>query len=307
MKKTTLAGCAIFVIGLVIAAFSFGAMGFDFTKLTTRPPYEEKTFVSASAPTAFSLQEQSSSITLGVSPDDKIHIRYYENDKEKYEIADEGGALRMKKVNHYKWYDYLLVFNAWSPSTEILLPENFSGDVDIQNDNGPISAVTLSAGNLSLTSDNGDIDAANVKAQGEMTVESSNGHLMLSQITALGPAELTSKNGWVRLEDATAQSVSAKTGNGAVDLIRVAVKEDCLAKSSNGHVAVDELDAGRQITLSNSNGAIYGSIVGKTVDFTIDAKTSNGSCNLPEALTGGQKQLSAKTGNGDIDITFTLD
>ncbi|MEG1874597.1 MAG: DUF4097 family beta strand repeat-containing protein [Angelakisella sp.] len=324
IKQSTLWGAALLGAGSAIFFLAFALGGFDIARLSTQPPYLEKQFVSAAAVEQIRIDDSNMPLTFGVSPDSRVHVTYYENEKEFYQIQD-GSTLSFAKMTHWAWYDHFFNFTLQETKMTILVPKNYRGSITAKTANGAIEVQELAAQELRLRTSNGQVNANSLRVGGLCSVESSNGQVTLSDLQAAGKLEVHSSNGailgsgWsaqamaisstngrIELENAAAQqSIAIDTSNGAIILQNVTAQNAIDAQTFNDAIHLNELAAGQGLTLTSSNGAIMGSIVGRLSDFTGSVRTSNSESNLPETMVGGAKQLEVHTSNGAIQIEFT--
>jgi hypothetical protein len=66
----------------------------------------------------------------------------------------------------------------------------------------------------------------------------------------------------------------------------------------------DGVEVNENIDLKSTNSSIKGRIIGLMTEFNIISKTINGKNNLPSSLKLGDKNLTAVTSNGSINIEF---
>ncbi len=82
------------------------------------------------------------------------------------------------------------------------------------------------------------------------------------------------------------------------------VTESVSISSNGGNITFENLDVGNTIYLNVKNGDISGTVIGSYDDFTIQAESKKGKCNLPECKEGGEKTLNVFSNNGDVNIEF---
>lgn len=58
-----------------------------------------------------------------------------------------------------------------------------------------------------------------------------------------------------------------------------------------------------ELSIESSNGDIHACVVGKRSDYSIEADTSNGRCNVSDQ-SGGSRCMKPESDNGDIQILF---
>ena len=195
-----------------------------------------------------------------------VQMTWNEAEDEILLIQETGGKLVVKSKENPLWWTRIGLFSGFSlKPLEIYLPENFQGRIDLATTNGPISLEDL-----------------NLEAP--LSIRTSNGGITAKNLTAKNSILLTTSNGRIRINQVTVPSIHLKTSNGAIDC-----------------TSID----GEDVYLETSNGPIRGTIRGRAADFSISSQTKNGDNSLDGLAGQGQKKLSVRTSNGDIDLTFT--
>lgn len=293
MKRRTIITLIIagvfFVSGIICCGVGASMVDFDFTRLGTVSSYEKKQYeVSAAEIASFSVTDRNNGIIILPSPDDKIRITYYENEKELYEIGEKDGTLSVEYRDMRKWYEYIgISWTVLSRDMIIELPADYSGAFTAESSNGKMSLsdMNFTGGDISLQTSNAPIHVNNVTAAGDLTADTDNGTVTLSKTQVTGELQIRTKNGKVVTEGVGAQ------GNMSL-------------KTSNGAVLLDITELGSGLSCQTKNGPIKGTVPGDMSDYSITAETSNGKSNLPERYTGGEKTLALHTSNGAIQVEF---
>ena len=70
-------------------------------------PFVEKSYTPDTQVSEISLDVQDREIDVFLSDDSQIHIQYYENSKEFYEVSVSGGVLTMNSASDKAWTDYI--------------------------------------------------------------------------------------------------------------------------------------------------------------------------------------------------------
>ncbi len=92
-KRIAIAGGALVLLGIIVFVIGMSVLDWDFARLSTRPPYVEKALEFDNDNQSITLDDKDMRIKIGVSPDEKIRIVYYEREKELYEGQyDEGNT-----------------------------------------------------------------------------------------------------------------------------------------------------------------------------------------------------------------------
>lgn len=296
------------VLGLFTAIVSFFMVGGDFSRLGSNSGYTEKSYVTeAAAIKELVLNTSNTQVRVISSPDNKIHLHYYERDKEKYTITDSDGRLEIDLNKDMHWYDHIgFDFNFMGNLTfQIAVPNSMACDFALSTSNNEISISNLSEnGNLKLNTSNGGIVLDHLSTTGSLESDTSNSSISLSSVKVDGSIVTTTSNGGISFEGATASGVTARSSNGRLRLTDVASQKDIYAETSNNGIEISGLSAETAITLRSSNGNITGAIADPMSEFSIRSQTSNGNNSLPGNLSGGKKNLDVSTSNGSIDVRF---
>lgn len=304
MKKFAVVGGLIFLVGCIMFCATMGALNWDFTKLSNRPPFEEKTMVLDNNSQTITLKSSNVEIHIAQSQDDKIHFIYSEREKEVYEF-DTGNTITIKKSYKYQWYEYLSVMDLHreKPFT-ILLPANFAGKLDLTTSNSKVEIKDVSPQNIEAVTSNGAVVFSNIKILDSIVVKTSNNTINLNGVHANGKIDMTTSNGSVSLNDISAKAIAVKASNDRIYAKNLVALDDLNLKTSNSAIEFDLISANKSIILATSNYSIKGVLTGKMSDYNITSKTSNGKNNLPERMPDGQTELKVSTSNDDIDILF---
>ena len=338
-------GLKLLISGVIVFVGSMKILDRDFSALSTLPPYDKNEITIDKPRTgkdSITVQDANMPIKIGLSPDDSIHITYFEREHETYEI-DTSDGISIKSSVSYKWFDRIAVIDLSSPSLTILLPRDYTGSLDISTTNADITVGDLSPQDLKVVTTNGKITLDNLTVAQGVFADTVNSAITVRSVAAGGSFEAFNRNGSLSLKALTAQSVSAETSNSGVTLSAVAsdshitvvnqngsiTLEAAAAKTvtaktrngkltcesvdaidtidlsnDNGSIKIDKLAATQQISLSTSNASISGVLAGKMSDYKITSKTSNAKNTLPERMPDGNIRLDVSNSNGSIDISF---
>lgn len=302
MRKWILIGCATILFGIVIFIGAFANLKFDIAKLSTLPPFEKQSEVVENTNQTITLKDCNTPINIKKSSDDKIHLDYYVNEKESYNINSQDNIEVSKELN-YKWYDYIFNINFQQCDFTISLPENFNGDIDVNTENGKITLDDISANILTLKTSNGDFDVENIKS-GSLSAKTNNGYIYVSSSEIKDTAKLTTSNGAVEQNKVNVNDLSVETYNGKIKLYDANVNNNATLVTNNQEINFSNLSVKGDLKLNTANGKITGNILQPMSNFSIISNTSNGHNNLPSNVTMGTQKMDVKTSNGDINIQF---
>ncbi len=290
MKYLVIIGAIMMGLGLVIFGITLAVAGFNFELMTVTPDdylqngsslfngitvnlggggaYEQKAVMFENADKHLILNETLGEVKIGVSPDDAIHVTYFENNNETYEITETEDTITIdKNYSRSLFFGNFINFGPFFtqeiPHIELLLPKTFAKDIEVHSAACDVDIDDISADNVVLDVTNGIIDVDGIKANDIL-------------------AEMV--NGEVEISDTAVQSIKLS--------------------STNGTVEFDELTAD-DIEISTVNGFIEGNILGKESDYNISSSVTLGSNTLPSNSDGDtDKTIDISTVNGGIEVDF---
>jgi len=313
--------------GLIVMAVTAASVGFDLTRLSNSTPYVYADYESPKAFTTIAIEDTSVAVTIGTSPDEKVHINYGENNHEKYVFDDGGACLSLTIDSTYPWFNFL----SWARPQKTLtlsLPASYEAILDVsvadgsitltdlsttdvvslETKNGAISVNNLVAKSLTLSDLNGSESIQNTTLSGKLECTNANGSITAKTVVAPASTKLHTASGSIDVDGLSSSSIDIETMNGHESVKNVALATDLAISNSNGWISLSGIDVSNAITLTTSNGSISGNVKGPMSDYTISSHTGNGSNNLPSflAATTGSKSLQAQVGNGSINLTFVV-
>ena len=119
-------------------------------------------------------------ITVSISQDDKIHIDYYENSKEYYEISiSDDNILTMSMVTDKGWTDYIGVkSSAENRTISLQIPDKVISSLKLSTTNEDINLAGLTVvDDLSASSNGGDINFEKLAVGNTLTFDVKNGDI----------------------------------------------------------------------------------------------------------------------------------
>lgn len=143
-------------------------------------PFEEKSYTPDTPVTEINLDVRDREIEVSLSEDGQVHITYYENSKEYYDISvsDENG-LTMTSASSKDWTDYI----GQKPSAEnrkiwIQIPDARLDNLTLSTTNEDISLPALAVTeNISLSSNGGNISFESLDAGNAVSLTVKNGDI----------------------------------------------------------------------------------------------------------------------------------
>ncbi len=289
MRNATKAGLALLIAGLVLSGAAYAASGFQFSRVASAQTYEPARYrTDADGIEALRFTLQDSGVDILPTDGDEIVFEYYQSDGERFAFSQKDGVLSVASTPKRDWARAFRL-GAFSDIADVMhsrlvvrLPDGFSGDLQIDGDNGPVRISGFSA----LTA---------------VEIEVDNGSLKLEEV-ACDRLRTKSENGSVRLQSVKAAQADLESENGSVRLFDCVFSQTLSVRSDNGPVKFERLD-GPDLSFDSDNGSVKGSILGREADYQIVSDTKNGSSNLTSRLdrTLG-KQLVVRTDNGSVRV-----
>lgn len=141
-------------------------------------PFEGKSYTSDTQINEINLDVQDREIEVSLSEDKQVHIKYYENSKEYYDISvSDENVLTMASASNKEWTDYV----GGKPSAE-------NRKILLQIPNALLE-------NLTLSTTNEDIILTALAVNGSINISSNGGNITFENLDAGSSIYLTVKNG----------------------------------------------------------------------------------------------------------------
>ncbi len=143
-------------------------------------PFEEKSYTPDTQINEINLDVTDREIEVSLSEDEQVHIQYYENSKEYYDISvSDENVLTMTSASDKGWTDFIGVKPS-DDNRKILLqiPDGLLENLTLSTTNENITLSTLAvAGNINLSSNGGNIAFENLDAGSALTLNAKNGNI----------------------------------------------------------------------------------------------------------------------------------
>lgn len=142
-------------------------------------PFEEKSHTPDAQVSEINIDVEDREIEVSLSADGQIHIQYYENSKEYYDISVSGGTLTMTAASDKAWTDYIGV----KPSAEnrkisLQVPDALLENLTLSTTNEDISLPVLAVtGSISISSNGGDITFGRLDVGSALNLTVKNGDI----------------------------------------------------------------------------------------------------------------------------------
>ena len=187
-------------------------------------PFEEKSYTPDTQVNEINLDVRDRKIEVSLSEDEQVHIQYYENRKEYYNISvSDENVLNMTSTSDKEWQDYI----GGKPSAE-------SRKISLQ-----IPGTLLE--NLTLSTTNEDITLPALAATGSISLSCNNGNIIFGDLDVGSSLYLTAKNGDI-----------SGTVTGGYDDFAIQSK----VKKGKSNLPDNKNGGAKRLDVSNNNGDV---------------------------------------------------
>lgn len=143
-------------------------------------PFVEKSYLSNTQIHEINLDVRDREIEVSLSDDEQIHIKYYENSKEYYNISvSDENVLTMASVSNKAWTDYIGVKSpAENRKISLQVPDALLENLTLSTTNEDITLSTLAVtGSISLSCNNGNITFGSLDVGNALYLADKNGNI----------------------------------------------------------------------------------------------------------------------------------
>lgn len=287
----TVAACLLGV-GLILVGLASGGLQ-DLVRssaASTKMAKQEETYGNIHS---LNLDLSNRSVVIEESPDDKVHLTYYQGDgktTEKISTKAENGSLYIKESSFF-----------------------------ININSGLRSLLGLINGDLEKTQQ---ITLSLPKGRNLEQVKASlaNGSLSINDLT-IKKLKADLSNGSIELSQSQIKSGSIESANGSIELVQTSLT-DTQISLSNGSITSDKLTLKGNINMSSGNGSIDLHLAEETYKaISLDLQTDLGDVEVPKDMQTShdqdnfigdrvihtneqaQAKLTARTSTGSIEIS----
>lgn len=315
MKRTTKRALQISalltILGILLCTTSLAQVNFDIARLSVPSSSDREEHIQTYNPsevTRIVIDTTLDSVTLQPSPDEQLYLSCYTGGGYAYDTLVNGTELTIRQRNTGikglpTWFQFNL---DWKQGRELTLsiPKGYDGDLYLDLDLGEVETVDgiELTGAIDAKLDMGTFSAKTLTAR-SVTVDCGAGDVtgqswQISQYTYL-----TTGSGRVSLKDSTTGGMlMCSTGLGDITLSQISAP-DTMLNTGAGSVDFHSLTA-RHIEVTSGQGSIEGTIMGVEADYSIDAETNLGKCNLKARQGLTDKTLRLTCGAGNIRVEF---
>lgn len=174
-----------------------------------------------------------------------------------------------------------------------------NGDVRLGAGDYSVGSLSIESNNGDLH-----LEDANVTVQDSVTVSTDNGEIYLGSVTAR-EMNVHTNNGEIELQAvALTGNFSCKSNNGKILLKESVHAANIRVETNNGEICANGCLQANDITLDSDVGSITALVYGTRADYTLTVSTDVGISNLTSS-TGGAKTLTVTTDVGSINVRFS--
>ena len=315
MKIWLMIAAALVIIGAIIFVTVMSAYRWDFTKMGTSE-FETNTYEIADEFHSISMNTEIADIVFAVSQDGICSVVCHEEQKLRHAVEVRDGVLTVTVVDEREWYDHIGIF-VGTPKITVYLPESEYAEVCIKESTGDIEIpkdFQFESVDISVTTG----DVKNYASASDMVkIKTSTGAICVEGVTT-GVLDLSVTTGKVTVSDVNCEgnvTINVSTGKsevtnvrcanlesngttGGIKLNNVIAVEMLSVERSTGDVQLDGCDAS-ELYLKTTTGSIVGTLLTEKV---FQAKSTTGSVDVPNTITGGRCAASTTTGNIKLSI-----
>ncbi len=188
-------------------------------------PFEEKSYIPDTQIKEINLDVWDREIEVSLSEDGQVHIQYFENSKEYYDISVSDEILSMTSANNKEWKDYIGgKASSGNRKISLQIPNELLDTLTLSTTNEDISLSALTVtGNISVSSNGGNITFENLNIGNTLHLSVKNGDISGTIIGSYDDFAIHSKikNGESSLpnnKDSGEKTLNVSSNNGDVNI-----------------------------------------------------------------------------------------
>jgi DUF4097 and DUF4098 domain-containing protein YvlB len=260
----------IFVLGLVMTIAAF-FMGLNIQGLTEffnddESYGEEIVYVQNDMIDGINLSSETRNVTLSVTDETFMTVRYYAQEKDTWTILEADGVLSIlqeEKSQFFKLFNFKIAssevrtINIEIPDTWILdltIKSNVGTiriefdqimnhkDLSVDSNTGQVYLKNINLDTVSVDQDTGSTSLTNVTIAGDLSVNTDTGKINLDNVTALD-IDVNSNTGNIEMVDIEATNIIANNDTGRIISNKVQISGDLVYKTTTGKITLEETSA----------------------------------------------------------------
>lgn len=188
--------------------------------------YETQTYsVEAAQIEAIEIDVTDRKIAVAYSPDDEIHLTYYESSRQQYDIEAQDGVLTLRSADDKQWTDFIGGKPERTYRTITLeLPRTLEASLSLKTTNEGLQLPALSlSGDLLVAVNQGGIEMEAVECGGDIQLEAKNGDIKGRLVGSYDDYTIISQakkgeNSLPESKDGGSHRLTVRTNNGDIQL-----------------------------------------------------------------------------------------
>lgn len=286
----------ILPVALLVCLLSFSTLFASCRILSQKlisADYETYTYPAEGEFTKIEIDTRVTDVTFALAEDGETRVVCEEPEELHHtvKVEDETLKIALEGTKSWSFYTKDMTMVVYLPATEYdsLRVENRTGDISIP--------AGFSFEDLAIEVSTGSVEIVGASAK-KMNLISSTGKISLAKVTCEGTISISVSTGKALLNDVTCKNLNSTGSTGNLELCDVVASESFSLKRSTGNIHFERCDA-EAITVETSTGKVVGTL---RSDKIFIAKSSTGSVNVPETISGGVCKITTSTGRIEIEI-----
>ena len=142
-------------------------------------PFEERSYTPDAQISEINLDVQDREIEVSLSEDEQVHIQYFENSTEYYDISVSENVLTMTSASSKSWTDFIGVkSSAENRKISLQIPDTLLENLTLSTTNEGITLPALAVtGSVSMTANGGNITFGDLEVGSALTLNVKNGDI----------------------------------------------------------------------------------------------------------------------------------
>lgn len=230
------------------------------------------------------IESMDAEVEILPTTDAEVTVSYTNLNADQHLTTDVDDGKLFVQVDYKQWFN--IRFFQPRPTLTVHLPEKTYEQLKVNNDNGDIKADRLQAGEIMLSTNNGQIVVNDIEGS-ILHADSDNGKIEISQVIT--------------------QQIDAHTHNGKITLHDV--EGNITSQTDNGDISLTTIALDQMIDFSTDNGRITIQTEQEPTNAVLDLRTDNGRIKVfgqsdwNTVIGDGEHVVKLVTKNGNITIT----
>ena len=315
VKIALVVAAALILTGSVIFCCAMAVIKWDFSELATSK-IVTSTYDITDAFKDISVNVDTADVVILPAADGKCKVVCDERENAKHTVQVVNEKLSISLNSSEKWYEKFGI-NFGQTKITVYLPEGMygaltvvlsTGDVEITQDKhfesidvtgstGDVKNYASATGAIKICLSTGSIFTENISA-GWCDFSVSTGKIQASNINCNGDVAVVVSTGKANLSNLNCVNFQTTGDTGDLTLENVIASGKISVKRSTGDVTLDGVDAA-ELLVNMDTGDVTGVLLSDKVFIT---KTSTGTVDVPQSVSGGKCEVTTSTGDIKLKI-----